>query len=549
MTFADGPPLACTITARNYLPFARTLASSYLEHHPGGTFVMLVVDGPPDHGMRDSRIEGIGPEALRHPHLQELCFKYDVIELCTALKPTLLRSLLRERGAGSAVYLDPDILVCRTLSEIPSALASASLLLTPHNVRPIPLDGRRPTEMDVLMTGAYNLGFLAVSDCAETFAFLDWWEQRLRDGCRMDPSGRYFVDQKWVDLAPSLFPSTALLRDETYNVATWNLHSRALEQSGESFFVNGRPLSFFHFSGFEPRERYFRSQPAARIAIEPDTPLASLTEMYARRVEGHAASDTAPYGYACFSDGLPIAKPMRALYASLPEVMRERFGNPFHAEPEASFFRWATTPDVSIGDLSPFVMAVYRARPDVMAAFPDVWGVHREAFVHWIVNTGCQEMGIDPETVRVPGAPPTPTPAPDAPAVGFTVARVALSRVISQRLIGRWLDLPRSGQIVTDGTLPLSGWVLGRSEPLIGIDVVESGVVIAEAPLAIGRPDVAGSFPDVYHAVRCGFRTSVSVRSLDGGELVLRGMFADRGRVTIASLKIEPYSRVLWQGA
>ena len=34
---------ACTIVSPNYLPYARTLVSSYLQHHPGDKFFVLVV--------------------------------------------------------------------------------------------------------------------------------------------------------------------------------------------------------------------------------------------------------------------------------------------------------------------------------------------------------------------------------------------------------------------------------------------------------------------------------------------------------------------------
>ena len=33
---------ACTIIARNYLAHARVLASTYLEHHPEGSFSVLL---------------------------------------------------------------------------------------------------------------------------------------------------------------------------------------------------------------------------------------------------------------------------------------------------------------------------------------------------------------------------------------------------------------------------------------------------------------------------------------------------------------------------
>ena len=35
---------ACTIVSKNYLSYARVLARSFLDHHPGGRFFVLLVD-------------------------------------------------------------------------------------------------------------------------------------------------------------------------------------------------------------------------------------------------------------------------------------------------------------------------------------------------------------------------------------------------------------------------------------------------------------------------------------------------------------------------
>ncbi len=84
---------ACTIIARNYLPHARALAESYLQHHPGANFYLLVIDRLPAGTDAGPAMQVIQPEELKLPHLYEMCFKYDVTELSTAVKPTLLSLL------------------------------------------------------------------------------------------------------------------------------------------------------------------------------------------------------------------------------------------------------------------------------------------------------------------------------------------------------------------------------------------------------------------------------------------------------------------------
>src|SRR4051794_1497776 len=82
-------PAACTIISRNYLSHAKILAKSYLEHFPGGRFYLLVVDGLPDGVDPGVAVEVLKASELGIPYFFEMCFKYNVTELSTAVKPSL----------------------------------------------------------------------------------------------------------------------------------------------------------------------------------------------------------------------------------------------------------------------------------------------------------------------------------------------------------------------------------------------------------------------------------------------------------------------------
>src|SRR5262249_31758808 len=205
---------------------------SYLDHDPGARFYLLVLDGLPDGEEPGAGVTVVRSEQLGLPNDREMRFKYDVVEYCTAVKPYFLSMILNQSGEEAVVFLDPDILVMRPLIEVKEALASASIVLTPHILTPIPRDGLRPTETDIMISGVYNLGFVALKKSAESAAFLHWWEDRLEDGFRIDVPNGLFTDQKWVDLVPVLFPSTAILRNATYNVAVWNMHEPRIDAIG-----------------------------------------------------------------------------------------------------------------------------------------------------------------------------------------------------------------------------------------------------------------------------------------------------------------------------
>src|SRR5205085_8462934 len=101
---------ACTIIARNYLPYARVLAESFLEHHPRGRFTTLVLDlGPGESLESGEAFKSIGPYdiGIEPREVDRMAMIYDVKELATAVKPALLQTLLAT--GDHAVYFDPDI--------------------------------------------------------------------------------------------------------------------------------------------------------------------------------------------------------------------------------------------------------------------------------------------------------------------------------------------------------------------------------------------------------------------------------------------------------
>jgi hypothetical protein len=383
------------------------LAKSFVQHEPGSRFYLLVVDGVPEGVDVGADVHLLGPEDLDLPYFYEMCFEYDVAELCTAVKPSLLLLLFNRYQEEEVVFLDPDILVLRPLEELREPLAAASVVLTPNLFKPLPVDGRRPCDQDILLAGAYNLGFIAVRNTDEAQQFLRWWEDRLHDGGAIVhvPAG-LMTDQKWVDLVPTLFPSTVALRDDTYNVAWWNIVQRVITKRGDEFLVNGRPLTFFHFSGFDPgRPRVFTKECENRTKIVDGTPLADLIDLYVdwHLRNGYREISKWRYRYSRFDNGVGINLLLRRVYLDLDDDQRARFGDPFQAQSPDSFFEWALRPDPARGNLSPLLASLYEVRYDLQAAFPDHCGRDREAFLEWARTDGARDLGYDPEVMRAPG--------------------------------------------------------------------------------------------------------------------------------------------------
>jgi len=159
---------ACTIIAKNYLPMARVLTESWHVFHPDCPMFVLLLDSP--RGFFAPEAEPFQPvliSELRIPNINGFLFKYTVLEASTAVKPYFLSYLFRHYSVGKLLYLDPDILVLNSLDCLRYHLDQANILLTPHLLSPLPNDGRRQTDHDILKSGAYNLGFLGLRNGLE----------------------------------------------------------------------------------------------------------------------------------------------------------------------------------------------------------------------------------------------------------------------------------------------------------------------------------------------------------------------------------------------
>jgi len=276
-------------------------------------------------------------EKLGLPGFRALAFKYNIMELNTAVKPSFLKYLF-QAGAYKVIYFDPDIYLFRPLEVIYDALDTSSVVLTPHLLSPTP-DSDHIYENDGLATGVFNLGFVAVSNSPEGRSFLDWWEERcLRFGFE-DLRCGLFVDQKWIIYAPCFFEKVHILRHAGCNVAYWNLYERTVTETDEAYVVNGHwPLVFFHFSGYKPAAP---EELSTKLRLKQDIypALRKLLLFYGDRLKENGADfyKKYPYAYGYFSNGSLVTILARRLYSVTMDQWGD--GDPFDAA--GSFFKAA----------------------------------------------------------------------------------------------------------------------------------------------------------------------------------------------------------------
>jgi len=433
----------CTIIAKNYVAQARVLAHSFAEHHPEGSCSVLVIDDYD--GYLDPDTEPfviLTPEQVGCEEFQEMALRYDILELSTAVKPWLLAHLLEE-GAPSITYLDPDIRIYSSLEALDGLARSHGVVVTPHNTEPLPDDGKRPNQIDILLAGVYNLGYVSLGAGEETNALMRWWRQRLLTDCRVDPLNGYFVDQRWFDLAPGLVSDHVIMREPQYNVAYWNLHSRHLADDGTGYTVDGLPLAFFHFSGFDPQKPELLSRHQSRVSVSADTPLKRICDEYAEEVVavGYKDAKVWPYTYHLLPSGIEFSRRLRTLF----EIAAERGdveGSPFTPSGNEAFMSWLGEPAPNAPPGVNRVLAeLYGTRIDLQEAFPDVGGNDHGAFLSWARETGAVEEpvlallpslegGAIESTATKPGSRSDISTATDQSAIGGRNLAEAVSKGI-----------------------------------------------------------------------------------------------------------------------
>lgn len=186
------------------------------------------------------------------PDWDLLVARYDVFELCNAIRPYCFRYLLSVAASGAGlIYLDADILVLGSFAPLVPYLERFPLCLTPHILSPYPLDGQLPDDASLMRYGAYNSGFMAMSDHQGVEEIIEFLIQRVQLYCFNRPP-QFFCDQKILDLAVSLFWSRIGHLDfPGFNIAYWNIHERGFKRLESKYYANGEPAVFFHFSGFD----------------------------------------------------------------------------------------------------------------------------------------------------------------------------------------------------------------------------------------------------------------------------------------------------------
>jgi hypothetical protein len=297
--------IAFTLCSNNYLGAAKVLVDSFKQHHPDFQVLIGLVD------KRDPAVDYaflgctvLSVDEVKIPDIEGLSRKFNITELNTTVKPFYFMHFFGQ-GATQVIYLDPDIEIFGRLEEVLKGMETAMITLTPHIMSPLD-DKHCPSDYDLLRTGTFNLGFVALSAHPQLAGFLDWWAERcVKFGFRRDTVGMFY-DQIWINLVPAFYESHYIIRHPGYNMANWNLHERQLSKdaSGQWVINGSQPLVFFHYSSYSIKRPDVLSSYNDRFSFTNRPDVKPLFEAYYAQVvanRGIELSGIEPYYRMLFS--------------------------------------------------------------------------------------------------------------------------------------------------------------------------------------------------------------------------------------------------------
>jgi hypothetical protein len=249
--------VAFTICSNNYIAQASVLIESFKKFHNNYYFAIVLVDElttKVDYSLTGAD-EVLPIAELTQYNISELFDKYNIVELNTAVKPFVFKYFIEKfNNVEVLYYFDPDLKFYADIDYVTQQLHSASIVLTPHILEPIPRDGNRLNDQEFLNYGLYNLGFLGLNpNHSDTAALLAWWGDRTFHLGYDKVAQGLFVDQLWMNLAPIFYKDTLISHDQGLNMGPWNLHERrvqTIETDQRVILDNGQQLRFYHFSSF-----------------------------------------------------------------------------------------------------------------------------------------------------------------------------------------------------------------------------------------------------------------------------------------------------------
>jgi len=390
--------VACVVRG-NQVAEVRLLAETLSAHHPDWDLTVLLAPGARSQLPENATFRLLRPSDLSDPDLDTALASLPPDELASFLRPLLVRHLLGS-GDDDVVLLPSNAEVRSPLSELVAALADADAVTVPRVRGKLPDDGERPGWRDLLSAGELDDELVAVRGNDGGRAFAEFWLERARERAKGESSGA-----TPLDTAARALEGIASLDHPGYDVSYWNLHERPLAAGRDGLEAGGAPVRLLRFAGFRPDRPWWLSAGGTRVLVLDDPVLRELCGKRAKALtDAHwdASIESLDEVGDELPNGLRLDTRLRTLLAEAVDA-GENFGELTTAAGAEAFRTWLEEPAPGGGGFSRYAFDVYKQRPDLRDAYPDL-EADAEGYSGWLWVHGRRELGLQAALLPDPPA-------------------------------------------------------------------------------------------------------------------------------------------------
>ncbi len=129
----------------------------------------------------------------------------------------------------------------------------------------------------------------------------------------------------------------------------------------------------------------------------------------------------------------------------------------------------------------------------------------------------------------------------------LVVGTLEFTRATSEEdlLLAYSIDSPEPGSSTTEEEIEVHGWVLGRTSPVVAVELIFPDGVFKRVSVEIERPDIAATNPQIPWAKTSGFRAIVSALEMArASQVELRAVLSDTSSILLGLIRAIPRDRV-----
>lgn len=199
--------------------------------------------------FKDGKIIPIAMEDFedRYPQLVGVRNTRTTKEYYVTTKPFLPDYIFNKYGEKELVFVDSDMAFWGNPQEIFEIFQNHSLLITDHELDPIPRAGR------------YNVGLVGFKNDENCKTFLKWWQDKCIQWCKwtVGPNGA-FAEQGYLNILhdkPNKFAGTLSCPQPGINLGPWNIAKHKVgKKAGKLVLDNKFNLITYHYHEFKMLE-------------------------------------------------------------------------------------------------------------------------------------------------------------------------------------------------------------------------------------------------------------------------------------------------------